>query len=36
MKKFGMVGWGFATKITPQRKEYSSMMTWIHIMIFQM
>ena len=28
MKKFGMVGWGFATKITPQGKEYSSMMTW--------
>ena len=27
MKKFEMVGWGFATKITPQGKEYSSMMT---------
>ena len=28
MKKFGMVGWSFTTKITPQGKEYSSMMTW--------
>jgi len=28
MKKFGMVGWGLGTKITPQGKEYSSMMTW--------
>ena len=28
MKKFGMVGWGFGTKITPQGQEYSSMMTW--------
>ena len=28
MKKFGMVGWGTGTKITPQGKEYSSMMTW--------
>ena len=28
MKKFGTVGWGFVTKITPQGKEYSSIMTW--------
>jgi hypothetical protein len=28
MKKFGMVGWSFTTKITPQGKEYSSMMAW--------
>jgi len=28
MDKHGMVGWGLATKITPQGKEYSSMMTW--------
>jgi len=28
MQKFGMVGWGLGTKITPQGKEYSSMMTW--------
>ena len=28
MDKHGMVGWGLGTKITPQGKEYSSMMTW--------
>ena len=28
MKDHGMVGWGMATKITPQGKEYSSMMTY--------
>ena len=28
MDKHGMVGWGLATKITPQGKEYSSMMTY--------
>jgi len=27
MKKFGMVGWGLASKITPQGKEFSSIIT---------
>ena len=28
MSNNGMVGWGMATKITPQGQEYSSMMTY--------
>ena len=28
MKNIEMVGWGFASKINPQGKEYSSIMTW--------
>ena len=28
MSNHGMVGWGMATKITPQGKDYSSMMTY--------
>jgi hypothetical protein len=28
MKKFGMVGWGLATKITTQGKKISSIITF--------
>jgi hypothetical protein len=28
MKNIRMVGWGFASKINPQGKEYSSIMVW--------
>ena len=28
MKNIEMVGWGFALKINPQGKEYSSIMVW--------
>ena len=28
MKNIEMVGWGFASKINPQGKEYSSIMVW--------